>query len=101
MKIYRYLLVCFIGWMVFSMSGCKIVRAVGETVVDTGKLIGIGKSDNNNVQPSENTGEIVTKKESAAKPTDGETANLMIGAFIIVLVMFLITLGIRYFYFRE
>jgi len=80
------------------MSGCKIVRAVGETVVDTGRLIGIGGSDNeNNDEQSEPKGNGVSVYEHEEE----EGTSLLVGAFVIALVLFLITLGIRYYYFRE
>ena len=98
---YKYLLVFLIGFMTVSMmNGCKIVKAVGETVVDTGKLIGIGGSDDDSEQPNKPDGSIIQSEEEPREPSSEET-NLLVGTFVVVLVLFLITLGIRYFYFRK
>ena len=101
MKIYKYLLVFLIGFMTIStMNGCKIVRAVGETVVDTGKLIGIGSADNDSEQPNKAEGNAVQSEEEVQEPS-GEKSHLLVGTFVIVLILFLVTLGVRYFYFRK
>jgi uncharacterized membrane protein len=97
MNIYKYLAAALGACLIFSMGGCKIVRAIGETAIDAGEMVGIGVSDKEDSESAPNP----NLNESNSSEAAEEGSQLAVGAFVIVFILFSITLAVRYFYFKN